>query len=150
MTNEHDDKIPDNVIEIESIRHGYKKKECNCGIHAKFFIDKENHKVECDNCGNTVEPFAALLSISETTSRYREEIDKLNEHGKKLANYKPRRRIIKQIEDWYNNKRPKMYPRCPHCREAFELDELARVGNWTADMLTHARMKKKKRKKDKE
>lgn len=143
MTKEHDDQLPDKIVEFTSLirEHGYK--ECNCGINATFIVDTNNYTVTCNTCGNRVEAFAALVSLTNSHSRYREEIDMLLQQQRQLLNYKPHRRVLKAIEELFSKRRPKRYPKCPSCNEPFYLEEIAHVSQWDGNMFVKNRIKER-------
>ncbi|MCC2087912.1 hypothetical protein KRP69_01665 [Mammaliicoccus sciuri] len=143
MTKEHDDQLPTNIIEFTSLTREDKEKECNCGIHATFVVDTNNYSVTCKTCGNRVEPFAALVSLTDSHSRYREEIDVLLQQQQQLINYKPHKRVLKILEELFSMRLPKMYPKCPSCDEPFHLEEIADIRRWEGNKFTKKRIKER-------
>lgn len=143
MTKEHDDQLPDKIIEFTSIVKEHGDKECNCGINATFIVDTNNYSVTCNTCGNRVEPFAALVSLTDSHSRYREEIDMLLQQQQQLINYKPNRRVLKIIEELFSMRLPKIYPKCPNCDEPFYLEEIADIKRWEGNKFTKKRIKER-------
>lgn len=152
MTKEHDDQLPTNIIEFTSLTREDKEKECKCGIHATYVVDTNNYSVTCKTCDNRVEPFAALVSLTETHSRYREEIDALLQQQQQIANYKPHKRVIRALEYLSSIRLPKMYPKCPSCDEPFYLEEIADINRWEGNKFIKKhikeRIKRQKNRKD--
>lgn len=142
MTKEHDE-LPDKIVQITSLIREHGEKECNCGIHATFIVDTNNYSVTCNTCGNRVEPFAALVSLTNSHSRYAEEIDKLLQQQQQLVNYKPHKRVIRALEYLSSIRLPKMYPKCPSCDEPFYLEEIADISRWEGNKFTKKRIKER-------
>jgi ribosomal protein S30 len=83
-------------------------------------------------CGAIVEPFTALEHLALHSERLDKYVDNINAHIKKLLervkeldNYKPRLRVIKELEQRYRKcNKDRLNPTCPKCGMAFELEEI--------------------------
>lgn len=123
------DKMPDNVIPIRTLQvNRQNKKHCQCYEWStfpkkapQFELDAQNREVTCKHCGEKVDPFDALLTMSRRWEDISQETQRLLEQAKGLDNYKPWLRAIKSIES--NVRSGQMIPSCPHCHRGILLDE---------------------------
>lgn len=153
------EKLPPKVIEFDAIKKERLNKDgCQCGYQAQYLVDEANMIVKCQRCDARVEPFQALLVITERASRYNQQIKKMHEQREAIQSYKPHRVILKKLEQQYNkssrgkvNLGTKLYPCCPSCKEPFELDEI--VDNWIGGIniqqQLYSRQNKQRRDEDK-
>lgn len=127
--------LPDIVFNLELLVLDYQaKKHCTCE-GANIRIDGVNRLVHCGECGAVLEPFEALKRVAQNYEAVRKDTEHLLAQRKQIASYKPHLVTIKRIEQHYRGR--KMLPVCPHCREAFYLEELT---SWTnAEMVERRR-----------
>lgn len=126
--------LPEVVFNLELLRLDHQaKKHCE-HTSAKILVDQVNHFVHCGECGAILDPFAALVRVAKSYEDVQKGVKLLLEQRKEIAAYKPHLKIIKQIEQDYRGR--KMLPCCPHCGEAFYLEELA---HWTNRELVERR-----------
>lgn len=121
------DELPKNItrFEVLKIRRDIKKL-CRCR-GSNYVVDTQNHLVYCDKCGAVVSPWQALVDIATHYDRLQKEVENLLEERRKIANYQPRRVVIKQLEQQYCRGKGDMLPTCPRCGKPFYLSELT---NW--------------------
>lgn len=127
---------------------------CKCNKWKQsFIVDEEHHSVHCNNCGNRVEPFDALMSFvyrfeeyQHASERYREILSALNEDTKKARRRRLKTGAAKEIEDKFINPKNhnKLYPICPCCDESFDILEIVGSGRWNPviEQKIKERMKK--------
>ena len=60
---------PPKITYISPIITERKQKRCKCK-NRKFIIDTTNRTVECSICGHFIDPFDALLEITNRDERY--------------------------------------------------------------------------------
>jgi hypothetical protein len=106
-----------NMVRIER----NKQKRCECEVPV-ISIDTKNHIVECVKCNAVLDPFDALRRVAENHETMKRNLDSLRQQQKELVNYKPWLRVIKKLEERYRGH--KMLPKCPHCNQAFYLEEI--------------------------
>lgn len=126
--------LPEIVFNLEllKIKHDAHK-HCNCS-GCEIVVDAANRLVYCGECGAVLEPFQAIMRIVTNYERVRKDIEHLLQQRKQIANYKPWLVTIKDLEKRYRGR--KMLPTCPHCHEAFYLEELTR---WTNEAMERRR-----------
>lgn len=118
--------LPEKIVRFDALRVEYgRAKVCQCKS-ASYEIDYQNRLVYCQDCGAIVDPFEALLNIAKYYDRYEDYLEYLLEEQKKLEDWNPRLRTIKNLAERYHS--GKMAPVCPRCGEAFDLKEIER---WT-------------------
>lgn len=108
-------------------------KRCRC-FEVHYELDTGTRLVYCRGCGAIVDPFDALLNISRDHDRINSTMDNMREEAEALDNYKPRLRVIKEIEKKYSGTSSALVPSCPHCGEYFDLKDLLNVG-WRSKSL---------------
>lgn len=126
------DKPPEPINLTTIIINRNKEKHCDCynwinkmkGIKPSYEIDTENRIVICKHCGVYVDAFEALLTIAKYGEEMEREVKQLCEIAKAAAEYKPWRKAMKNIEQHVGRK-CEMLPTCPHCHEAFRLEQVA-------------------------
>ena len=111
----------------------YKPRKCR---HDRLEVDKQNHVVECKNCGERVDPFEALLVLAEEGSRYRDYYKSRRDELEKLNNYQPHLKAVRSLEGTW---RGSMLPTCPHCHRGVEAAELASSGAINRAIATRMR-----------
>jgi hypothetical protein len=132
------DRLPDKIVDIDVLRINRNiNKRCQCD-EKKFVVDPQNRAVHCGTCGAQVDPFDAIYHLATKPETLRQQIKSLLEQGREIANYKPHLRVIKYLEQQYRGK--KMLPTCPHCHQAFYLEELT--------FWTNAELEKRRRERD--
>ena len=116
------DKLPDNIIPIQTLKiNRAKRKNCTCR-NRKFEIDTQNREVCCQECGAIVDPCEALLSITMHYEQLNEEVAYLLEQRKILAKWKPHLVAMRKLEGVYRGSN--MIPCCPHCSGGIYANEL--------------------------
>ena len=116
------DELPDNIVLLDVLRvNRNAEKHCKCE-RPHYTIDTENHIIECDDCGAHVDPFAVLVRLAKRNSRYNQELERLYEQRKQLMVYKPHLIVIRELERQYRGR--KLLPCCPHCKQAFYLEDI--------------------------
>lgn len=108
-------------------------KRCRC-YEVHYELDPGTRLVYCKDCGAIIDPFDALMNISKYHERINNTLDSMMEEAKALDSYKPRLRVIKEIEKKYSGTRNALVPSCPHCGEYFDLKDLLKVG-WRSKSL---------------
>ncbi len=122
-----DDDIPrDTLSEIDVLldvlRVNYSaKKNCQCPS-PKYVVDTQNHVIECEKCGAYVDPFAAMLALAKRHEELNAQLERMNRKRKEIATYKPHVIVIRELERQYRGR--KMLPCCPHCKQAFYLEDI--------------------------
>lgn len=128
------DSLPDKIVRFDVLQVEYgKAKLCRC-IQPSYLIDSQNKLVYCKDCGAIVDPLDALISIARQHERADKYLQQQLEERRQIDNYKPRRVVIKNIEDHYNHHTE---PTCPHCGKPFLLKSLA-DGCWTNAKIAEA------------
>ena len=124
-------------FELLKINRG-RKKICNCKT-ASYEVDTVNRIIMCLNCGSIIEPFEAVLKISEKieeiqeyqrkiidkTKAYTEEADK--EFKRMIKN-----RVFREMDYNYKNN---LLPKCPECDKIFDP---AKIKEWTNRAIIEA------------
>ena len=104
-----------------------------------FTVDEETHTIWCEWCGNRVEPFDAVMALTNYSKEVIGDLQRAHEEAvrvfKLARNYRPWRRAMKNIERCI---RSGMLPRCPHCEKPFKLEEI--------EFFTHERLYKEAQK----
>ncbi len=120
--------LPQKIVRYDTLRIEYgKSKMCDCH-DPHYEIDYQNRLVYCQDCGAVVDPLEALIRIARDTERWSEYTEQLLEHRRQIADYHPRRVVLKKIEHQYiGADRNGLEPTCPHCRLPFQLEELLNV-----------------------
>lgn len=116
----------DNIIQLDTVRiERHKPRKCTCKVR-KFTIDTTNREITC-GCGLVVDPFEAMLYLTE----YFEEINRqhraLNEQRKQWLKEKPHSVIFKRLEQLY--RKGTMLPFCPKCNEMIDFKDMTSFGN---------------------
>lgn len=89
------------LIHLDIVRANWNfEKKCKC-TDRKFVIDPRNKEVYCASCGAWVDPFEALMEISDWLERENNNLDQLYNQKQELMRYKPWLRIIKDLEKQY-------------------------------------------------
>lgn len=115
-----DEKLPDNVVSIKTLRIRYDKaKKCTCDIR-NFEIDTNNKEVLCGECGAIVQPYDALYEMSIYYERLVKEVENLLEQRKQILNWKPHLLPLRELERHYRNG---MLPCCPYCDHGIDAHE---------------------------
>lgn len=123
-----------NVVRLDVVRvERGMMKPCRC-FEPCYQLDMETRLVYCKGCGAIVDPFDALLGVSRGHERINEIIERMREEAKALEEYKPRLRVIKELEQKYSGTSNSLVPSCPHCGEYFDLKDLLKVG-WRSRKL---------------
>lgn len=122
--------LPEKIVRYDVLRVEYgKAKMCRCD-DPHYEIDHQNRLVYCRDCGAIVDPFEALEHIARDTQRWTEYTEQLAEQRRQIADYHPRRVILKALEKQYiRAEHDGLEPTCPRCGRAFELKELL-DGRW--------------------
>ncbi len=118
-------------FELLKIEKG-RERICKCNP-PHYEIDVVNHIVTCKDCGATVEPFDALVTMCQYMDKFaeyqREAIEKISTY-RELANKEWRRifknRIFKEMDYEYQKG---LYPICPKCGEIFNPIKITRWAN---------------------
>ncbi|WP_305153875.1 hypothetical protein [uncultured Clostridium sp.] len=136
------DELPDKIIGLDQIRiNRGLDKICKCR-YRKFILDTTNKKVLCASCGAEVEAYEALCELAEQDEEKTRQLEILLEQKKKLDNYKPWLKVIKELETKYRGY--KAIPMCPRCKEPFYLEEISSwYGKEVADFLIEKFKEKK-------
>ncbi len=123
-----------NVVRLDVVRveRGVMK-PCRC-LDPHYELDLETRLVYCKDCGAVVDPFDALRNLARSYDRINRTMDRLREEAKALEEYKPRLRVIKEIERKYSGTSSSLVPSCPHCGEYFDLKDLLNV-SWRSRIL---------------
>jgi hypothetical protein len=124
------DILPDNVVKLTTlIINRDKHKNCDCYEHwyidrkwPSYEIDTTNREVTCRHCGAIVDPFEALLTISEKHDRCMQELTDLFNQAKELSEYKPWLLVIRELERECRS--GKMVLSCPHCNKGILFEEM--------------------------
>lgn len=120
--------MTDNVLSFQLLKiEKGRDKICSCSPPS-YELDTTNHIVSCSKCGATVEPFDALLRLSEhmeSFEQYQESaINKINAYSE-MANKEFKRyqknKVFKDMDKKYQNG---MFPICPKCRQAINPVEI--------------------------
>ncbi|GAB1254614.1 hypothetical protein Defa_21010 [Desulfovibrio sp. TH_2024_36128] len=75
--------------------------------HSRILIDKDNHEVECKDCGKTLDPFEVLLGYADSERKHKREIARLEAAQRAMAEIQSawsftqqeRRRINRAMDD---------------------------------------------------
>lgn len=131
----------DKIISIIALRQGRQNEFiCRCYNNRlksqnkppRFTVDEETHTVWCDWCGNMIEPFDAVMAITNYSDKLIKTLQEAHEEAvrvfKLVRKYKPWRRAMKNIEQSIG-RNGNMLPLCPKCGEPFDLLEIERYRN---------------------
>lgn len=127
------DKLPDNVVSITALTiNRNKRKNCECyNSYPKkrpaYEIDAVNKEITCRYCGVVIDPFDALLHISNEWEFVEEDTKRLLEQRKEIVNYKPWLLIIRNLEKECRG--GSMIPSCPHCHKGILFEEFSGFTN---------------------
>ena len=109
-----------------------REKICNCNP-PHYEIDTTNRIVICKDCGATIDPFEALISICGYNDKMKEYQEKAIERARTYAEWadkEHRRRMknkaFKDMDVQYQNG---LYPYCPKCGKMFDPAKLTHWGN---------------------
>lgn len=97
-----------------------REKICKCDP-PHYQLDTVNRIVTCSDCGATLDPFEALISLSEHMQKYydyqKEALKKIKAY-REMANKELRRRIKNRaFKEMDSNYKVGLYPICPNCQE---------------------------------
>lgn len=122
--------LPEKVVRFDVLRvERGRQKMCRCS-NPHYEVDKQNRLVYCLDCGAVVDPFEALYEISVHYQRIEEWTQQNLEQRRQIDSYKPRRVVIKKLEERYvRNDKSDLIPTCPACGKPFELESLL-TGTW--------------------
>lgn len=135
-----DNELPEKIIDIDVVRANWNfKKHCTCSKR-KFVLDPINREVHCSYCGEIVDPFDALMDLSNNYEMINSQLKSSLEQMKKIANYKPHLKVMKRLEKNYKGKN-KMLPCCPVCNEPFYFEEIT---TWSGLQFGSAVIEKRK------
>lgn len=117
--------LPEKIVRFDMLRveHGTGKL-CRCDRPC-YTIDWDNRLVRCSKCNAIVEPFVALTTLAKQYDRIERVMEEQLEQRRQIAEYHPRRVILKELEKQYiRAENQGLEPTCPRCGRAFELKEL--------------------------
>lgn len=106
-----------------------REKICKCDP-PHYILDDVNRIITCEDCGATIDPFEALLTIN----RYMDEFVEYQEEAmRKINTYREwadkewrrrcKNRACKEMDANYHQG---MYPHCPKCNEVFDPAKVTR------------------------
>ncbi len=115
------------------------QKVCKCNPPT-YEIDPINRLVQCTKCNAYIQPFDALMSMSERIEQYTDEIERLVERKNELANQinqqidqlnelSERRFRMNVFRNLQNEYMRGMMPSCPHCERPFDPTEISYYTN---------------------
>ena len=124
------DKPFNNVISIKTLKREFgKEKHCTCYEFGHFppnpvryELDMKNREVICVCCGESVDPFDALSTISEKWEKINYDVECAQKLKKELYNYKPWLLMIRDLER--NCRSGTMVLSCPHCHSGILFEEM--------------------------
>lgn len=100
-----------------------REKICRCNP-PHYIIDEVNRIVTCEDCGATIDPIEALLTLCNYTKNLEEyqseAIEKINAYRKMADEEWKRRmknRVFKEMDKYYQQE---LYPVCPECSKQFD------------------------------
>ncbi|MDD5017175.1 MAG: hypothetical protein PHO15_03635 [Eubacteriales bacterium] len=120
--------LPKEIIRFDVARVEFgKRKMCQCN-KPHYEIDYQNRLVYCGDCGAIVDPFEAITQIARHYQRIERITSDMLEQRRQIDNYKPRRVVIKKLEQYYiHGENAGLEPTCPHCGASFNLKDLLSV-----------------------
>jgi uncharacterized C2H2 Zn-finger protein len=118
----------DNIIQLDIIRvERHKARKCVCDqSNKKFTVDEVNREISC-KCGLVVDPFEAMLYLSEHYENLNRQHMALREQGRQWIKEKPHSVIFKNLERHYS--KGEMLPYCPECDKLFDYKDIKGHGN---------------------
>lgn len=120
------DELPDKIerLDVLIVEQSHMR-PCRCR-EPKYDLDLENRLVYCRECGAIVDPFTALKRLAFHHDRLSDHIQYLLDERKKILNYKPHLKVMKDLESNYRRNKFSMVPCCPVCDQPFDLPEITR------------------------
>jgi hypothetical protein len=129
----NDKELPNNVIPIRTLQLTYdRKKHCTCYEDyppkpIQYELDNTNREVFCKHCGERVDPFDALKTMSQRWEQVSAETQRVAKEAQELRSYKPWLKALRSIEQFC--RKGEVIPTCPHCNEGIFLEELTHYTN---------------------
>ncbi|MHD0398806.1 hypothetical protein ACY2DA_13370 [Staphylococcus simulans] len=81
-------KLPDNIIEFTAIQKGKPHKQsCDCDSSSNFIINEKHHTVYCKHCGGLIDPFRALVNLTNNHSLYQKQLEEQLHQAKVVEKY---------------------------------------------------------------
>lgn len=108
------------------------QKICRCDPPS-YEIDTTNRLVQCVKCNAYIQPFDALMHISENMEQLNKGLNKLTEDmqiiEKEVNSLLVKRFRMNTFREIQNSYMRGMMPVCPHCEKAFDPTEINRYAN---------------------
>lgn len=122
--NEKDDELS---IDGETLKryfvHARLEKTCTCKPK-QIKIDIANRELECSICGAKLDPFDVVVDMYRQEDNYWRIMKALRCQCEDLEKWQLNNRMGKKLRDFASNLRQGLIPKCPHCREPFDLENL--------------------------
>lgn len=112
------DDIPQ-ILKIELFRRHDPK--CR---HTAFEIDYQNKTLYCQDCKEMVDPYRVVELMIQDDSIRIQRYRALREEVRKLEQYKPWLKAVRELESVW---RGSMLPCCPHCSKGVEAVDLLKM-----------------------
>lgn len=95
------------------IKRGKARRTKGTCKHLNLTYDLDERRIWCDDCQSTVEPFDALLILTESYDRACKRLDRREKAIEEAEQFSLRSRASKVIDEAWRSKT--MAPNCPHC-----------------------------------
>jgi len=113
---------PGKVLQFATDAPGLRRSEC---MHQRFIISSGQGTVHCADCHEAVSAFHALEVVTRIDGELRRSWKRWQDDIAALKAWSPHLRAVKELERVW---RGRLYPLCPHCKQAVSAPDLARTG----------------------
>lgn len=98
-------------------------KICECK-NRTVLVDFENRRLECSECGAILDPFDIVKELTFQDHRRYSYLKSLREEKEQLQKWMLNNRMGSTLRNIASYLRQNLLPKCPHCNEAFELENI--------------------------
>ena len=98
-------------------------KLCTCK-NRTILVDTEQRICECSECGAIIDNFDVITQMMRVEEQYLSNCEHLKEEKETLSKWLLNNRMGKTLRDLASKIRQNLIPRCPNCKEPFELENL--------------------------
>lgn len=116
------------VVDIGDIRvaRGKSRRPATSCRHLSMVYDQSERRIWCEDCEQNVEPFDALMIISNHIDGAHKKAERLLKEAQEASEFALRSRAAKEIDRQWRRK--KMVPACPHCHAGIWPEDAFRMG----------------------
>jgi len=116
------------IFNIRPLIQERRKRRCDCKSK-KFMVDPVNREVTCSVCGQLVDPFDAMLEMTEYFERKENYLTRLRENEERMSKWLVAHREPLALKPFLEQYRRGLYPFCPHCNQMIDLMEIKAWGD---------------------